>query len=502
MPYFLDIPNNSHYVNANSKIFFRLIHPNNFMSQKSKQMSYYVRLYFHWHHVKSLGGLCYFYTLTYNDKSLPYFQGIPCFNHNNLREFMRSSGFDKVLFRDYGFRLQYFVSCELGEGKGKRGFDNNPHYHVIFFLIPDGKQNKPFNSVVFRDLVRKYWCGPSHTPEGRRISPYDYKYGIAMPGKNYGLLESAAALRYVSKYVLKDAVYRKLRRSLIDAAKFDIYNRLCKKSKAVELYYKYAYNPHLSPLETPEVVEFINRLFVRLYKKEIFRLYVPKVFVSHGVGLYALKQVNSDGYTITIPVDRKKVIDVPIPLYLYRKMYYDIVKDAVGNNKYVLNSDGLALRVSRLDVELNNKFNEIYSLLPVYSDDFKLGYDPKNPFALTRLLSDYIEYDKIYRNRLCPMLELNVPLNTYEDYARFLVSEYYSTNYMDEIDKYCIIHGHPTYESHVYFKDKLNYFKKLDDMLEYHYICQNDAKELEYIEKQRVKRNLSKEKVNQYVSTL
>ena len=403
MSYFLDIPNNSHYVNGNSKTHFRLIHPNNFVSQKSKQTSYYVRLYFHWHHVRALGGLCYFYTLTYNDKALPYFQGIPCFNHNNLREFMRSSGFDKVLFRDYGFRLQYFVSCELGEGKGKRGFDNNPHYHVIFFLIPDGKQNKPFNSVVFRDLVRKYWCGPCHTPEGRRISPYNYKYGIAMPGKNHGLVESAAALRYVSKYVLKDAVYRKLRKSLIDAAKLDIYNRLCKKSKAVELYYKYAYNPHLFPLETPEVVECINRLFGRLYRKEIFRLYVPKVFISQGVGLYSLKHVNSDGYTITIPIDSKKIVDVPIPLYCYRKMYYDIVKDAVGNNKYVLNSDGIALKVSRLDDELNKKVNEIYSLLPVYSNDFKLGYDPVDPFGLMGILYDYAKYDNCLLNTSpCP----------------------------------------------------------------------------------------------------
>ena len=502
MSYFLDISNNSHYVNSNSKTRFRLIRPNNFMAQKSKQMSYYVRLYFHWQHVRALGGLCYFYTLTYNDKSLPYFHGIPCFNHANLREFLRSSGFDKVLYRDYGFRLQYFVSCELGEGKGKRGFDNNPHYHVIFFLIPDGKQKKPFNSAVFRDLVRKYWCGPSHTPDGRRISPYDYKYGIAMPGKNYGLVESAAALRYVSKYVLKDTVYRKLRQSLINAAKKHIYNRLCDMSKAMHLYYRYAFDFKYLSYTNPKVIEFIDRLFNRLYKKDIFRLYLPKVFVSQGVGLYALKQVNTDGYTITIPVDRKKVIDVPIPLYLYRKMYYDIVKDAVGNNKYVLNSDGLALRVSRLDDEIGKKVNEIYSLLPVYSNDYKLGYDPKDPFGLMSILYDYVEYDKIYRNRLCPISELDVPLDIYEDYARFLVSEYYSTNYKDEIDKAFIIKGNCTYESHVYFKDKLKYFNKIDDMLEYHYICQNDAAELQYIENQRIKRMLSKDKVIQYVRTL
>lgn len=502
MPYFLDIPNNSYYLNGNSKTRFRLIHPNNFMSQKSKQMSYYVRLYFHWQHVKSLGGLCYFYTLTYNDKSLPYFHGIPCFNHDNLHEFFRSSGFDKKLSRDYGFKLQYFVSCELGDGKGSRGFDNNPHYHVIFFLIPDGKQNKSFNSAVFRDLVRKYWCGPSHTPDGRRIRPQNYKYGIAMPGENYGLVDSSSALRYVSKYALKDTVYRKLRKSLIDAAKKHIYNLLCKKSKAVELYYKYAYNPHLYPLETPEVVECINRLYERFYKKDIFRLYLPKIFVSQGVGLYALKQVNTDGYTITIPIDRKKVIDVPIPLYLYRKMYYDIVKDAVGNNKYVLNSDGLALRVSRLDDELNKKVNEIYSLLPVYSKEFKLGYDPKDPFGLMDILYDYVVYDKIYRSRLCSVLDNNAPLDIHEDYARFLVPEYYYTNYMDDVDRSLFMYKPTTYDYHPYFKDKLKYFKKMDDMLEYHYICQSDAQELLYIENQRIKRIIAKDKVNQYVSTL
>ena len=489
--YYLNIPNKSHYVTNDSKTHFRLINPSHFVSQQSRQMSYYVRLYYHYLHVKQLGGLCYFYTLTYNNAALPRFYGIPCFNHEHIQKFFRSSGFDKKLSRDYGFKLQYFVSCELGDGKGSRGFEGNPHYHVIFFLIPDGVQKKPFNSAIFQHLVREYWCGKDY----RTTRPQNYKYGIAMPGDNLGLVSSPSALRYASKYVLKDTVYRKLVAQLESKAKQLIAVRLSSNRKACEIYHRY-FGFERDPLSNPEVKRVINRLYERLYKKDINRLHVPRVRCSQGVGLYALEKVSADGISIVLPDPQKGIKQVTIPLYLYRKLYYDIVKDGAGNNKYILNDKGIELRTSRLMKDVDTKLNEISALVDYYHFD-------KDKYNL-EVIRSYVLYDKIYRGRLCP--DVTIPIDPIEDYAIFSVSEYYRTNYTDEVDSAikmsALLANSFTYDSHPAFSDKLKLFENLDYMLDNHYICANNASEQRYIDNMRVKRNISKDKFNKYVSSL
>lgn len=489
--YYLDIPNKSHYIANDSKTHFRLINPSHFVAQQSRQFSYFVRLYYHYLHVKQLGGLCYFYTLTYNNAALPHFHGIRCFNHEHIQKFFRSSGFDKKLSRVYGFKLQYFVTCELGDGKGSRGFEGNPHYHIIFFLVPDGVQKEAFSSAIFQDLVRQYWCGKDYDKK----HPWDYKYGIAMPGDNLGLVSSPAALRYASKYVLKDTVYRKLVDQLECKAKDIIALRLFSNRKACEIYHRY-FGFEKYPLKNPEVKRVINRLYERLYKKDIMRLHVPRVRCSQGVGLYALNKVSEDGLFITIPDPKKGIKYVTIPLYLYRKLYYDIVKDGAGNNKYVLNDKGVQLRTSRLMKDVDFKVNEISALVDYYKFD-------KDKYNL-EVIRSYVLYDKIYRARLCP--DITIPIDPIEDYALFSVSEYFRTNYTDEVDSAILMSAQVahscTYDSHPAFSDKLKLFENLDNMLDNHYICANNASEQRYIDNMRVKRHLSKEKFNKYVSCL
>ena len=495
MDYNLKIPNKSHYLTETSRTHFKVINPKLFKSQQSKQLGYYVRVYYHYQHIIQLGGMCLFYTLTFNNKALPHFHGVPCFDHSIIQKFIRSSGFDKKLLRDYGFRLQYFVTCELGEGKGKRGFDNNPHYHVLFFLMPDGDwtKTKCFSPHVFQQLVNEYWQGPS-TIDGRRVRPQNYRYGIAMPGANLGVVNSAAALAYVSKYVLKDAVYYKLFHRLKKAAKLHIFEQLSTKQKAVDLYKKHC-DQSLQPLDNLYVDAVLERLFKRLYKRDIMRLHVPKVRISQGVGLYALDKVNADGVTITIPKDKKTIKTVNLPLYLYRKLYYDVVKDFQGNNKYVLNEKGINLQVSRLPKVLESRFNEIKPLLDFYKIDI-----PNADEALTR----YVQYDIIYRNRLC--VDLTRPIVPTDDYGFFCISEYFLTNYLDDVQQALTMsrykHLLPLYDEHPYFKEYVKSFKKIDNMLNDHYICANNEAEKTYNENRRVKSHLSQDKFNQYLNQL
>ena len=453
--YYINIPNKSHYITNDSKTKFRLVNPKCFAAQNSKQLSYFVRLYYHYQHVELLGGQCYFYTLTYNDAALPHFMGVRCFNYDHIRSFFRSSGFDKKLLRDYGLRLQYFVSCELGEGKGVRGIAGNPHYHIIFFLIPDKEYEQNYLSPsAFQELVREYWCGADY--EKRRKQ--DYKYGIAMPGDDLGVVKNPSALNYCAKYVLKDCVYHGLVSRLVSAAKRYIYDRLSNMRMARRLYEKYARKDFL-PIDNPAVQSVVDRLFERLYKKEIFRLYVPKVLISRGVGLYCIDHVNKDGVTIKIPHAKKGFICVALPMYVYRKMYYDVVKDGNNNNKYVLNDRGIELRVSRLVKDCDRLFNEVSSLVDFYGKDRSVYTDD--------VISRYCLYDRVYRDRLCPTSSL--PLSPVDDYALFCYSEYYRTNYTDDIESAVKMAGLlselPTYDNHPHFKPMLNLFKDLDFML-------------------------------------
>lgn len=491
--YYMNIPNKSHYICNDSKTHFRIINPSHFVAQQSRQMSYYVRLFYHYLHVKQLGGLCYFYTLTYNNAALPHFFGVPCFNHDHIQKFFRSSGFDKKLYRDYGFKLQYFVSCELGDGKGSRGIDGNPHYHVIFFLIPDGEQKKVFSSVIFEDMVRTYWCGKNY----RITRPENYRYGIAMPGDNYGLVSSPAALSYASKYVLKDTVYKKLVDKLYNLAFFHTVHRLMAMKKARDIYYnKLKFGCMDDPLSHSLVRNYINKLSKRLYGRDIMLRCVPRVRCSQGVGLYALNKVSSDGVHIVLPDPKKGVKNVTIPLYLYRKLYYDVVKDAVGNNKYVLNDAGIELRVQRLRKDIDIEVYEVSSLVDYYKFD-------KNIYTLENIRL-YALYDKVYRNRICT--NTDTPLNPEEDFSIFLYSEYFRTNYTDDVDSALrlnnLLSDYCTYDSHCFFSNKLNLFKNLDAMLDEHYLCLSLYSEQRYIDNRRVKQHISKDKFNKYLSSL
>lgn len=487
MSYYLNINNNSHYISETSKTKFRLINPNNFTAQKSRQLSYYVRLYYHHQHILSLGGQTYFYTFTYNDRALPHYCGERCFDLRHIDWFMRDSGFDKKLLRDYGYKLQYFVSCELGDGKGVRGYAGNPHYHVLFFLVPH-KVKKYITPSDFQSLVRAYWQGCNKRPR-------DYRFGIAMPGDNLGFVNSCSAISYVSKYVLKDITYRQLFCSLRRAKEHFIKIRLEKISTARAALYRYCVLNNCaidSPKATTAIGLFVRRIFNNLYRKDVLNIYMPKVRISQGVGLYALEKVNTDGLTISIPIDHKTIKSVTIPQYLYRKMYYNVVKDDAGNNKYVLNESGINVRARELPSKIQKSIYEVESVCKFYAvDTIKWPSD---------ILKRYVVYDIIYRDRL--LVDNNVTISPIDDYRDFQLSEYYTTNYISDVDRVLMLYNRSNYINHPYFSKYKKYFDFLDKLLEKHYFWQNNKLESDYQEKLRLKKIHSVNKFNNYVAHL
>lgn len=488
---YIDIRNNSHYLDNHSKRFFRLPNPQMLSVQRSRQFSYYVRCAYHYDYVKSLGGFTLFYTLTYNNKSLPYFYGVPCFNYNDLRYLLSSCGFVKTIQRHYGYRLQYLVTCELGDGKGVRGFSGNPHYHCLFFLTPNFKQGriyKPFNPKIFKHLILKYWQG------SEKYRPKDYKFGICMPGDDDGLVNSYKAVNYVCKYVLKDVGYYSLYRRLYSAAIDSILSRLRTMKKAQNCFINFLdkhpeYNC-MSAHEIPAIQVFLDKLFDRLYKKEIRNLYMPKVRISHGVGLSALNHINSDGLTVNVLVH-----DVPtavsLPLYLFRKKYYDVVVDAKGNNKYVLNNDGLNVRALNFEKSVDEEVRNLSSLL----DDW---YKGASPYTYYQLL-DYVYYDKIYRGRYCSVFD---EINPVSDYYQFSVSEFFLSEYDDLGLLQYPFSRSITYEYHPYFVGKRFFLEEIDKIKNNYYLSANKSNWENYRKKEKVRKIFSKYKFDSFVKSL
>lgn len=500
--YYMNIKNNSHYLTDYSKRSFRLVNPSNFLAQQSKQLGYFIRTYYHFEHVQALGGKAYFYTLTYNDNALPHYLGVPCVDYQDVKYFLRSSGFDKHLQREYGYKLQYFLTCELGEGKGVRGYGNNPHYHVIFFLLPNRKQGviyKYLTDSCFENIVKYYWQGSDY-PKRRK---QEYKYGVAMPGDNLGRVNSGAALSYCSKYVLKDVNYNNLKKRLTNVVKEMIYNRLCNLRMARNIFFSLLSDKQKSEMDpdkyisptNPLISAFVNRIFENVYKNDIFNRYLPKVRISQGVGLYAIDKVNEDGLTITIPYDRKTLKTVNIPQYIYRKMYYQIVKDDKENNKYILNNAGIKKRLDTLEFDLNKQSALLHKVLQFHKVDVHSLDD-----ISIKALEIYPLYSLVYRDRLIPVDYTDI--NPLQDYELFLTSEYYYSDYMDDVENILFFNGRSTFIEHPYFNPYKKIFENFDNLIENYYICQQNSSQDNYFQIMRTKKHFSKEKFNNYLSCL
>lgn len=488
MKTYINLKNKSHYLSEISRKDIRIKNPNTFAMQDARRQSLYVRLYYHYQDIIDHGGKCYFYTFTYNNRALPSFNGVPCMRNTDITSLFKNDGFSKKILRKYGYKLEYFVACELGEGKGSRGYAGNPHYHVLFFLRPKISTNYVLTDKAFRKECEHYWQGSARDKQ-------HYRYGICMPGDNNGLVSNFHAISYVAKYVIKDTVYRSLFCQLKTAAINLISQRLsnmrlaqrCLRNAFVK------YGSHRSLLKLPDIYE---RLFKRLYLKDIRNIYCPKCFYSKNLGSYGIPKVKGD--KIVVPYGND-IVSTVIPQYYFRKLYCDIVKDGAGNNKYILNSRGKDFALSQFNIRLNKTVVEAKKVLD--ANRYSLG---DTYFELLRVLPRYAEYSFIYRGRYC---HPDFTIEPFVDYSHFLINEYEYCDYMDEVDYSYFIrhirkHGYTTYINHPYFKPYKNLFEKFDLLMDDYYICASGIKQQKYNDNRRIKSYVSRDKFNSFVNSI
>lgn len=135
----------------------------------------------------------YFYTLTFSNDHICHFRGLNCFSKEYIQLFLKRLRKRLASFDDR-IVLRYFISSELGE------HTHRPHYHALFYITLRSDSNKEFSlsSRQFQKFVRDSW-----------------QFGFVRAGDNLGLVNSAACIKYVVKYLLKtDTYYNKFARAL------------------------------------------------------------------------------------------------------------------------------------------------------------------------------------------------------------------------------------------------------------------------------------------------
>ena len=413
----MKILNNTHYFNEFTKVYNIVPDTNTFRYQSSRRMGYFQRIYFEHLYTQKVGGDTFFYTLTYNNKSLPIFTiqdpqsgknviEHPAFRYKDIR-YVTNGRLSKTLERKYGSRLRYFCACETGEGKGTRGLGNNPHYHFIFFTQPlHDKDNNPIidgykriSSHEFRKLLEELWLGCNNF-----VRYKDAKFGIVQPGKFNGVVSGTDAFKYVGKYVIKDAsevqfesdlsryyFNEVVHRGITSDVFVDYYNYLTKYVGLDISFQEYVHNLEIPAFHawqrkdpehnTHSYYQYLLSCRNRFDDAKVFLMDILSWFENHYVGAYVdyrlseykrewsgkprmskslgeyglqfISDIDSNP-RITIPSGDKHEIQYPCLFYI-RKLYYDTrVCEYTGNILYVLSPLGKKLKKNQLYRSVNN----------------------------------------------------------------------------------------------------------------------------------------------------
>lgn len=399
----MKLPNNTHYHTIYSMFYNTVPDPDSFGTESSRRDSFYQRLFYEYEETKSKGGFTFFYTLTYNDKSIPKLLGRNTFSYKDIR-YVTNGRLSKTLVRHYGAKMRYFCACERGEGKGIRGIGNNPHYHFIFFVSPLNGSFTGFSPKVFDILIKELWQG-----KAGYVRFQNAKYGCVKEGKFGNIVNSTEAFKYVSKYVTKDSFSKadldyfsnKFHEIIVSDGitplvfyRFYLYCKILDCSLTKQEFFDYwslsSFNkwrhshPHYSlseafkvymrdfktvynlktgyrvPIDYLSLIEWFDSIYVPAAHKEMMSYFVSefsdKPRFSKSLGLYGLrfiKDVETEPHFV-IP-SSNNIYSVKPCLYYQRKLYYDVVKcPRTGNILYRLNDLGLKYRLNSVESRISS----------------------------------------------------------------------------------------------------------------------------------------------------
>lgn len=366
--------------------------------KNSVRNDWFVRLYYQWR----TSVLSLFYTLTYNNESLPHQCGMPCFDKKHIQDFMKRL---RYYLNKEGVKCKYMICCEYGEKFGR------PHYHAYFSLDTD------ITLWRFYRLIQKCWI-----------------HGFVQPGDGLGRINREAGLKYVTKYITKDFGYEENRKT---------YQRICynRINNLLDYYFRrYDFRPlslrltdcGVSPYNfltkklTDDEKVFI-RPFVQKFNKW-YRSFVPFHLQSTHLGAMFLADthaLNYDKEVLTIVSGNGMPVKYSLPRYFKRKIWYDCVEDEKShkNTKFVLNDAGLQHYIVQRCELAERKKQQYYTLTDASCIKY-LTDDVFNQF--THYFQNEIEPTKVFfQNRhslswFLNMMREDLDFDVLAKYATFL----------------------------------------------------------------------------------
>lgn len=504
--------------------------------QFDRQIEFRQRLHFQHEYTMSVGGRTYAWTLTYNNNALTSCFGVNVHDYRHVRKFLKS--LSMYFQRHYGVKVEYAVFCELGEGKGERGEDANPHYHILCFFVPVDESNKnyvflkrneygielPSHQEVFK-MAKYFWQGGHIIYDS--LGNLDYvpqwswelsKYGSISYSKKaksgaFGFVTSTAALSYAVKYCTKDHLKKK-REDIIKklVSKYvDERSLLLRQDFIARNLNSYYFIHHMTDEEKAEDIEAYMQFVTWNAYLAVMRFvntnYSPKPRCSMGIG--HLDYVSENGYIrdgyLYMPDSSGVDVRRLLKGYFFRKYFYRVVK--VENDKgkiincYRPSLNYLAFRRNNIEDNIIYTRTEAYKTLELLGS--KLHYDmleelQKNAMKVEfsydvlndtfdNLLVDkhdtlqrYAIYKNIYEFRACP--DLNCKIDYLNDFEYFLISDYEAEHQFYPQD-YAHIQD---FRYHNYFERYVALFYLLDLLKDYcEYLKVTNKAEEQFADRQK-----------------
>lgn len=349
---------------------------------RKKKTEYLFRAYYESMDCFKSGGYVYFDTLTYSDEHLPHVSDFidkiipgslldyPCFDYKHFRFFMNKL---KVQLHRRGYdvknNLRYFMSCEYGTNPNRT---HRPHYHVLFFV-----KNAAIPALELSAAICNAWT--KGRTDGINYQSSNYIWSHVFSNVNRNTYDNV--IKYVAKYVNKDPLFQtevtSRIRNVVDVMQEDF----------------------------DTISEFEE------FKKKVIKSIEPFHLNSSGFGSSFLdyndiEDVNRNG-TIRMPDSKGVMLEIPIPTYLKRKIWYELVTDADGQKRWKLNEEGLKHNqcyVSKCINALANEMQEYMYNLEHFPD---LYLDAAGVHrTITGLMDnrswyDYAVYQLLYSGRFC-----------------------------------------------------------------------------------------------------
>lgn len=407
---------------------------------KKLRDDWFVRCFYEFQYYRDHGGTTFFYTLTYNNASIPRFCCHYCFSRRHIQLFIKR--LRKALL-PFGVNIKYMVCSEFGEITAR------PHYHALFFV------DKYVNPFQFYRIVENAW-----------------QYGFVKYGDHVGVVKNTAGIKYVTKYVVKDFSHTD---KFLKTFAISVYNRY----RALHEYMQYRgfIRPSIFTLDddckfhfryvnsdTKELDEIASKFLSKV--RYALRSHLPFHLQSSKLGISIIddKSVDFLDESLNIMSPDGKFRKYPLPRYIKRKLWYDCVENENDGKctLFVLNDAGIKHYLDRMSLLIDNRVMQYQSVLlnsAKVTDEClsnvisSTGFDFQNRHDLTFFLQHFdvnlrliAIYSIVFKDRVCPFKHLDVELNdelvetNWYDYARSCIyacsdmdyGKVYSLDYVDK----------------------------------------------------------------------